>query len=427
MPDPLLEPFVEKVRAGATLARTDLSEDLVTGYAERLRALAQAAWAGAPEPRLERFRVLTAALDTPEFTVRDLATRAGVTTDYVHKLVSDRDSQYFEPTGQVPSGGRGRPATRYRVAAAQADQLRALLTGPNTDPTGLRAATADEPSDELLSAEHVLLYELPAARTPAERDSMLRMIDYDLKGAAGPVPFRSTSPVAARPDAAVAPRPDAPRPDAPRPLSPRLQAARTMFELAQVGVALAGGSAVVRNRAVLLVELTQLLFKLGRLARDVDGKYAATVDAWLAEGPLAKWRVLLEPAVGLVCLVRAGIDEGVRTVADHVAAALKSVAPRLTVHDHAAADPVEPAAGVTLLACSSAVEAAQYQILAAIDRWRQAAGGLFVLDAVNDLKFRKAVLRHRAQYVPAASQLEPPELLVEVPELAELAAAPQAV
>lgn len=342
------------------------------------------------EPRLDRFKVLGAAVEFPEFTVRDLSAYTGVALDYVHKLISDRERECFEEVGPAASSGRGRPPMRWRVVPNRLDALRAALVELNTELSACAAPRAVESPAEVFAAEHTIMYEMEGARTVEEKTALLQMADHDLKQAES-----------LRIDDA------------------RLRAVRLMIQLTGLGLARLQAAPEAGPRPLGFADAANLLFTLGQVAEDVSKEYAATVRKWLTGGPFADWTVRLRPAVErFVSLVRAGLDTRIQTVAEHVAAVLRGGVPRVEVRERSPTDVTVGHVAVTLLACNSAVVAVE-TILNLIRLWRR-SGPLCVLDAAYNPKFRNAVAGLKAQYVPDADQVDLPALMVEAPALAAL-------
>jgi hypothetical protein len=132
----------------------------------------------------DRLKVLSTANVLQTFTVRSLSAQALVDEAYVHKIVAERDSEFFEPIDRV-SGQRGRPAVQYRVQPGMAEHLKRTVVAARYEfdqvsgPAALLSKTSiapesSKPSPSLLAAENELLNKFLAALGEGQKRAVLK-------------------------------------------------------------------------------------------------------------------------------------------------------------------------------------------------------------------------------------------------------------
>jgi hypothetical protein len=370
------------------------------------------------EPRLDKYKVLRAATELEEFTVRDLAGNTGVDAAYIHKLISDSAKGLkglVEELEPIPMP-RGRPPMRFRIVPELRAQVQKELDALLADLTPQRRTT-EPPPTALLAAEHDLFDKIPAAKSPGERSALLKNTALILEGPAAQG-------------------------------GARWAAARVLLRLAELGSAV-----VYKSRGDWYVQVSRLGLELFQLYKDLDAEYQVTITKWLTEGPIGQFlkspplpetmasltvipsqsecaprtdvcRFLDNGRVQQVDLVQTDAPKA-RSVAEQVARAVALAAPQLAVRRReASGGPPEPtgSARAVLVACDS--ESGQSNrsvwngVFEVVEQWVQIACAVYVLDANYSPDFRQQVFLRKARYVPDATDLEANTLFQAIPALA---------
>jgi hypothetical protein len=144
---------------------------------------------------LQRYQTLAAMVALGEFTIKDLAERAGVVETSVRtivgRIIRKSGDAYIERVGTVPSGRRGGSYHLYRLSAEGEQSLLTELRRIEATVSELsRVSQTDlghtERADAFLVAERILLHQLPTETHAPEWRELLNLASSMIEGADGP-------------------------------------------------------------------------------------------------------------------------------------------------------------------------------------------------------------------------------------------------
>jgi len=147
---------------------------------------------------LQRYRTLAAMVALGEFTIKDLAERAGVTEPSVRtvvsRIMSNQGDPLVERIGTVPSGRRGGRYHLYRLTnegerlvVAELQRLEETVLEPSraieSEPSRANELERGvDSTDALLIAERILLEQLPTESNRAEWHALLDLASRMVRG-----------------------------------------------------------------------------------------------------------------------------------------------------------------------------------------------------------------------------------------------------